>query len=198
MVPGAEPERPDPRDRRSLEFRLRGLRVRRDPALPGREDRTPAAGRAEGALGRAAVADVPDGRRRADAGPGERLLPLRAREDPVRDRALPERDAASVHGARRAPARARVPGGRVLDRRHRHLALGLDPRLVGRRDRRPAEARALGGADRARARPCSKGGRSPRRSIRGARRGARRRPARSCSSRPDAALRAICARAARG
>ena len=46
------------------------------------------------------VADVPDGRHRPDDGPGERVLPLRAGEDPVRDRALPARVPPPVRGAR--------------------------------------------------------------------------------------------------
>ena len=62
--------------------------------------------RREGPLARDPVAHVPDGRRRPDAGPGERLLPLRAGEDPVRDRALPEaRRAGSTRCSTGASAR---------------------------------------------------------------------------------------------
>ena len=99
---------------------------------------------AEGPLARDPVADVPDGRRRADAGPGQRVLPLRAGEDPVRDRALPERDAAPLRGARPAARRGRVPGRRLLDRRHRHLAVGDAPRLGGRASRRPRRTCSAG------------------------------------------------------
>ena len=42
------------------------------------------------------MADVPDGRRRPDARPGAPLPHLRAREDPLRDRALQQRGAAPV------------------------------------------------------------------------------------------------------
>ena len=50
--------------------------------------------RRQGPLAGRAVADVPDGRHRADDGTGERVLPLRAREDSVRDRPL----SARMHG----------------------------------------------------------------------------------------------------
>ena len=51
---------------------------------------------------------------------------------------------APVRGARRAARRARVPRRRLLDRRHRHLAVGAHPRLGGRRDRRPRRTCSAG------------------------------------------------------
>ena len=47
----------------------------------------------------ARVADVPDGQRRADARPGASLPPLRAREDPLRDRPLQQRGQAALRRA---------------------------------------------------------------------------------------------------
>ena len=71
----------------------------------GRLGQAAAEGR-EGPLARDPVADVPDGRRRTDAGPGQRLLPLLPGEDPGRHLALPERDEAALHGARHASSRS--------------------------------------------------------------------------------------------
>ena len=60
------------------------VRVGRDPALPGRQDRPLPARRHARQVRGAAVADVPDGRRRPDARPGAPLPHLRAGEDRLR------------------------------------------------------------------------------------------------------------------
>ncbi len=78
------------------------VRVGRDPAVSRGEERQADAGRDAGALPRNRVADVPDGRHRADARPGSSFPPLRAGEDPVRDRSLHQRGAAAVQRARQA------------------------------------------------------------------------------------------------
>ena len=94
------------------------------------------ADRRQRALARDPVADVPDGRHRADDGAGERVLPLCARADPVRDRALSTRGAASARGARHAARGERVPRRRLFDRRHRQLVVGARLQVVGRHARR--------------------------------------------------------------
>ena len=82
------------------------LRIRRDPDLPGREDRQAAAASDhQRAHGRAAVADVPDGRRRPVLRPDPPLQPLRQGEDPLRDRALRQRDQAPLRRHGPAPRR---------------------------------------------------------------------------------------------
>ena len=97
-----QPERPHPDDRRPRQGRLRRLRVGRDHDLPRREDGQADPDRREGPQPRRPVADVPDGRDRADDGPGQCLLPLLPREDPAGDRPLPAREPAAARGARTA------------------------------------------------------------------------------------------------
>src|SRR5580704_4789170 len=63
----------------------------------------------------------PDGQRRPDAGPGASLPPLRARETGVCDQPLHQRGQANLRRDRQAAGRSEVPGGRILDRRHRDL-----------------------------------------------------------------------------
>ena len=73
----AESERQDPGDPRSRWARrqaARPVRVRRDPAIPRREDRQAAAGGCRAPLADHSVGALPDGRHRADVRPG-RLLP---------------------------------------------------------------------------------------------------------------------------
>ena len=102
LVSEDQSERTHPDHRRQGQRRLRRVRVRRDPDLPGGEDRPADAQRFEGPLAGHPVADVPDGRHRSDDGTGERLLPLRAGEDSVRHRPLSARMPAPVRGARQA------------------------------------------------------------------------------------------------
>ncbi len=126
-VPEDQPEQQDPghrRQRRTGRQADLALRVGRDPDLPGGQDRPlPAAGRARQVHG-AAVADVPDGRRRSDARPGASLPALRAREDRVRDQALHQRGEAPVRRDGPPARRGRLLRRRVLDRRHRDLSRG--------------------------------------------------------------------------
>ena len=88
MVSGDQSEWPDSGDRRSRGRRLRGFRIGRHPDLSCGKDRPADAGRPQGAVACSAVADVPDGRNRADDGTGQRFLPLFPREDPAGDRPL--------------------------------------------------------------------------------------------------------------
>src|SRR5262249_29074571 len=103
--------------------------------------------RCEEAVPGPTVADVPDGRRGPDAGSGARLRPLRARADSLRDHAIQGGGRAPLPRPRHAAARPRVPGRRLLDRRHHDLALGPHPLLGRRADRRHAAPHALEGGD---------------------------------------------------
>ncbi len=94
--------------------------------LPGREDRALPARRPARPHGHAAVADVADGRPRAD-GRAERPLPLYAPEKiPYAHRALREGGQPPVRRARPAAAAHRRlrRRRRLLDRRHGHLPVG--------------------------------------------------------------------------
>ena len=117
-VPGHQPEQQDPGHRRPRRPRRRAdlaVRVGRDPALPGRQDRPLPARRHARQVRGAAVADVPDGRRRPDARPGAPLPHLRAREDPLRDRPLHQRGQAPVRRDGPAPGEEHATSaGRVL------------------------------------------------------------------------------------
>ena len=122
---GDQPEQQDSGDRRSRRPRRQAdlvVRIGRDPALSGRQDRPLAARIDARPLRGAAVADVPDGRRRSDARPGASFPHLRAAEDRLCDRALHQRGEAAVR--RDGPA-GRAPRlhwrRRILDRRHRGL-----------------------------------------------------------------------------
>ena len=68
-----QPEQPHPGDRRSRRARRQAaaaVRIGRDPDLSRREDRASSCPRTARQVRRAAMADVPDGRRRADVRPG--------------------------------------------------------------------------------------------------------------------------------
>ena len=107
------------------------LRVRGDSPLPRREaSSVPAAGRAQ-ALGRHAVADVPDERRRSVPRPGPPLPGLRAGEDRVRDRPLHERGRPHLRRAGRTARGQGLPRGRVLGGGHGHVTWLRPPRAPG-------------------------------------------------------------------
>jgi glutathione S-transferase len=70
----------------------------------------------------AAVVDVPDGQRRADARAGAPLPPVCTRKAPLRDRPLQQRGQAHLWRDRQATVDQQVHRWQdVFDRRHRHL-----------------------------------------------------------------------------
>ena len=144
-VPRDQPERPHPGDRRPRRGRFRGVRVGRDPDLPGREDRQAAARRRQGAFARDPVADVPDGRHRPDDGAGQRLLPLLPGEDPAGDRPATRTRCGACSRCWTLGSPRRVPGRGLLDRRHRQLVLGAHLALVGGDARGAGTPAALAG-----------------------------------------------------
>src|SRR5439155_730674 len=96
-----QPEQQDPVDRRSRGPRRRAARahgIGRDPRLPRRQDRQIPAARLAREIRCAAVADVPDGRRRADLRPGASFHAREEGRDPLRQRALRQRGEAPVRG----------------------------------------------------------------------------------------------------
>jgi hypothetical protein len=133
-----------------------GLRIRRDPAIPGAQDRQVHRPDRARPGGRGRVADVADGRRGADGGAGASLPQLRAQLRSAAGPALcqgslPPRGGAAIRRAR--PAAGEEPLRRrrfPVHRRFRHLALGAALAPAGADDRRQAEhgalARRIGGA----------------------------------------------------
>ena len=130
-IPVAQPERQDPgdhRSRRSGRQAARPVRIRRDPALSGRQDRQARPGRPGAALRDHPVGVLPDGVDRADVRPG-RLLP-QVRRHGDRGQA-PAATATSTKSKRllgvletRLHGRAMDHGRRLHDRRHRRCSAG--------------------------------------------------------------------------
>ena len=108
-VPGDQAEQQDPGHRRSptawtasrSRCSSRAPSWSTSPARPARFLAAATASKLRGA----AMADVPDGRRRPDAGPGAPLPHLRAREGRVRDQPLYQRGKAALWRDRQAAAR---------------------------------------------------------------------------------------------
>ena len=122
----------------------------------------------------AAVADVPDGQRRPDARPGAPLPPLRAGEDPLRDRPLHQRGQAPLRRDGQAAGRARTSPATTTasptSRSSRGCARGRTRASPGTTTR---TSRA-GSTRSPRARRCSAASRcSPRSASRSRRQGAR-------------------------
>src|SRR5258708_6608940 len=158
-VPQDFAEQPHPGDRRPRSGRAGGadqrLRVRRDPALPGREDgEVPAQGPAR-TDGRAAVALLADGRPWSDGGAEPSFQRLCAREDSLRDRPVHQRDKPALWRIERASPGSRIPRWRIFHRRHGELSLDCPLRApepaprglpssqaLVRNDPRPARRRA--------------------------------------------------------
>src|SRR5690606_11733015 len=91
----------------------------------------------------AAMADVPDGRSRADVRADAPLSPCREGARAVRDRTLYARDPAALRRARRSARQTRPPRRRILDRRHRDLSVGRAVRMAQGESRRLPERAAL-------------------------------------------------------
>src|SRR5436190_5806126 len=141
-----QPEQQDPVDRRSRGPRRRAARahgIGRDPRLPRRQDRQIPAAQLAREVRCAAVADVPDGRRRAELRPGASFHAGEEGRDPLRQRALRQGGEAPVrgHGSPLGEKRAFLSG--VLHRGHRDLSLGRAPRVAPGRFIRLSERQAL-------------------------------------------------------
>ena len=120
--PHAGPGRYRPAGRRRAAERVR---VRRDPRIPGGQDRPLPAADAARALRRARVVVLAGRWARPDARAEPSLQPLRAGKDSLRDRPLRQRDAPPLRRARQAAARARLHRRRRLHHR-RHGGLSVD------------------------------------------------------------------------
>jgi len=111
------PNKPHPRHRRPRRARRQtavAVRVGRDPALPRIQVRQIPARRPARALALPAVADVADGRSRADVRPGQSFPPLRQGKNRLRDRALHQRGQPAHQCARQAPGRGALRCGKRL------------------------------------------------------------------------------------
>ena len=90
------------------------------------------------------MADVPDGARGADARAGPPLPPVRARDDPLRRRALHDRGRPPLQGHRPAARRDPVYSRRrIHDSRHGDLPLAPLPREPGPKPGRLPQPQAL-------------------------------------------------------
>ncbi|CAN0622288.1 protein of unknown function [Burkholderia multivorans] len=151
-IPEDQPEQQNSGDRRSGRPgrpAARAVRIGRDPRLSRGKDWPVPAGRPGRALHDAGMADVPDGRHRADARAGPPFPPVRAGKDRLCDQPLHERSPAPVQRDGQAARRNRLPGRRRLhDRGHRGVP--VDPLVAepGHRARRVAERQALARGDR--------------------------------------------------
>ena len=159
-IPEDQPEQQDAGDRRLRRSGRQAdldVRIRRDPALSRRQDRQVSARRHARQVHRAAMADVPDGRRRPDARPGASLPHLRAGEDRVRDQPLHQRGEAAVRRDGPAARRSEILCRRVLDRRHGDLSRGR-ARTRTRESIWPTIRTSSAGSTRSSARPAVKRG----------------------------------------
>src|SRR5712691_579183 len=141
-----QPQRQDSLDRRFRRPRRRTHSddgIGRDPDLPFGEDRQIPAEDGPRQIRSAAVADVPDGPRRADVRPGAPFPARGERAGPLRDRALYEGEGPALRRARPAPGGSRVSRRRILDRRHRYLPLGRALRVAQDRFERLAQRETL-------------------------------------------------------
>src|SRR5216683_6847922 len=95
----------DSRSQRSWRQAVAAVRIRRDPAIPRREDRTTSAHRSGAALADHPVAAFPDGRDRADVRPGRLLSQIRGQgfSGQAAAAALCRRGQATARGDRRTP-----------------------------------------------------------------------------------------------
>ena len=98
--------------------------------LSRRQDRQAPAEGGRAALSRDRMADVADGRHRADARPSASFREIQQRQGALRRRALPQGGAPALRRARPPPRRPRLRRRRLFDRRHRDLALDLALRMA--------------------------------------------------------------------
>ena len=146
-VPQDQPEQPHPGDRRPR-HRHRADGVGRDPDLSRRQDRqAPAQGR-RGALPRARMADVADGRPGSDVRAGAPLREIQQGKAPYRRGALPEGGRTGSTACSTGGSGARIRRRRLFDRRHRDLALGVALRMADGRPQPVSQRQALVRGDR--------------------------------------------------
>ena len=100
-----------------------------------------------------AMADVPDGQRRPHARAGAPFPRLRPRQDRLRHRALHQGGGAHLPRPRQAPGRARLPGRRLLDRRHGGVPVDPPARPPGPGARGRTPSSSAGSTRYRRARP---------------------------------------------
>ena len=125
-LPAPEPAWPHPRPHRRRD-RHHPVRIRRHPALPGRENRPPAARRTARPLASHAMAHLPRRQRRPADRPTRPLRNLRRPQRPHRHRTLPPPHARSLRNAGPAPGQRPAPFRRRRIQHRRHRPLRLDP-----------------------------------------------------------------------